>query len=121
MHNRVGLDDLLLFFFFIASRPLSHDSSDRVRVPAWPHGARDHPGSRPCPTSPARVYRLIPPGRKGEGAGGDVLFGRSHDAVPLVQVDHGRLDVGVAQHGLELLSETHRAYGLGCRRLCDCI
>ena len=32
---------------------------------------------------------------------GDVLFGRSHDAVPLVQVDHGRLDGDVAQHGLE--------------------
>jgi hypothetical protein len=102
MHNRVGLDDLSAVFFFIASRQLSHDSSDRVRVPAWPHGVRDHPGVRfLVPTSFSRVYRLIPPVRKGEGAVGDGMFGHSHDAVPLVQVDHGRLDGGVAQHGLE--------------------
>jgi hypothetical protein len=49
------------------------------------------------------------------------MFGRIHDAVPLVHVDHGRLDVGVAQHGLELLSTAHTAYGPGCRRLCACI
>ena len=101
MHNRVGLDDLLLFFFFIASRQLSHDSSDRVRVPAWPHGVRDYPVRVLVPTSFSRVYRLSHTGRKGEGAVGDVLFGRMYDAVPLVQVDHTRLDGGVAQHGLE--------------------
>ena len=66
MHNRVGLDDLSPAFFFIASRQLSHDSSDRVRVPAWPHGVRDYPGTRIFPTFSSRVYpRPLP----GEGGG----------------------------------------------------
>ena len=31
-----------------------------------------------------------------------MVFGGIHDAVLLVQVDHRRLNVGVAQHGLDL-------------------
>ena len=30
------------------------------------------------------------------------MFGRIHDAILLVQIDHGRLDVSVAQHRLDL-------------------
>ena len=30
------------------------------------------------------------------------MFGRVHDAVLLVQIDHRRLDIGMAQHGLHL-------------------
>ena len=41
-------------------------------------------------------------GGKGEGEVGDVVFRRIHDPVLLVQTDHRRLDVGVAQHGLDL-------------------
>ena len=122
MHNKVGLDNLSPVFFFIASRQWSHDSSDRVRLPTWPHGVKDHPGPCPCPhVLLPSVLSDTPGGKGGEGEVGDVVFGRSHDAAPLVQVDHGRLDIGVAQHGLELLSTAHTAYGPGCRRVCACI
>ena len=65
MHETVGLDDLSPVLFFIASRQWSHDSSDRVRVPAWPHGVRDHPIRFLVPTSSSRVYCLIPPEGRG--------------------------------------------------------
>lgn len=47
-------------------------------------------------------YPLSIPWRTRAGEVGNVVFGRMDDPVLLVQVDHRRLDVRVAQHGLDL-------------------
>lgn len=47
-------------------------------------------------------YSWLPPGRTRPRKVGDVVFRRMHDPVLLVQIDHRRLNIGVAQHGLNL-------------------
>ena len=82
----VGLDDLLLFFFFIVSHPVA----PAVRVPAEPH---------------VLIYNTDPlslPRRTRAGEVGNVVFGRVDDPVLLVQIDHRRLNIGMPQHGLNL-------------------
>ena len=48
------------------------------------------------PTFYERVYRLSPSAGKRAGKVGDVVFGRAHDAILLVDVDHGRLNAAWA-------------------------
>ena len=44
----------------------------------------------------AREPRRSPVGRTGTGEVGNVVFGRIHDPILLVQIDHRRLNIGVA-------------------------
>ncbi len=48
------------------------------------------------------VLPSVTDGGKWDGKVGDGVFGRVQDAVLLVQIDHGGLDVGMTQHGLDL-------------------
>ena len=47
-------------------------------------------------------YRRSPLCPPGAGEVGNVVLRRIHDPVLLMHVDHRRLDVGMAQHGLNL-------------------
>ena len=73
---------------------------------------REAGGSLTQGTEPARQvrremindpdYGQSLPWRTGAGEVGDVMFRRMDDPILLVQIDHGRLDIRMAQHGLNL-------------------
>ena len=88
-----------------------------MRVPAWPHSVMSHRcttrrqeahpnGQDACrvrsPHPLSRVSSLSPSGRRRAGEVGDVVLRRMDDPILLVQINHRRLDIGVAQHGLDL-------------------
>ena len=62
-------------------------------------------------------YSWLPPGRSGAGEVGDVVFGRVHDPVLLMQIDHRRLNIGMAQHGLDLSNRGPMVQGQRSRRM----
>ncbi len=57
---------------------------------------------RPLPSGRRAPVPSFTPEGLVAGEVGDVVLGRVHDPVLLVQIDHGRLDIGVAPHGLDL-------------------
>ena len=57
--------------------------------------------TRPLPPS-SRLDPLLLPWRTRPGEVRDVVLRRIHDPVLLVQIDHGRLNIGAAQHSLDL-------------------
>ena len=71
----------------------------------------------PFPPSSARVSRLSLPGRTRAGEVRNVVLRRIDDAVLLMQIDHRRLDIGVAQHGLDLPNRGPMVQGQGGRRM----
>jgi hypothetical protein len=54
------------------------------------------------PPSASRLDPLLLLWRTREREVRNVVFRRVHDPVLLVQIDHGRLDIGMAPHGLDL-------------------
>lgn len=102
MHDSVGLDDLSPVFFFIASRPVAPTSSDRVRVPVEPHVLIYHTATRLLPPILFARIPSVPPWRTGAGEVRDVVFRRVDNPILLVQINHRRLNIRMAQHGLDL-------------------
>ena len=71
------------------------------------------------PPAASRAAPLSSPGRPGAGEVRDVVLRRMDNPVLLVQIDHRRLDVRMAQHGLHLPDGGPMIQGQRGRRMAE--
>ena len=82
-----------------------------------PRPERAEAGYVRSPAAAARLSRHSPLGRTGPREVRDVVLRGMDDPVLLVEIDHRRLNVRVAQHGLDLSDGGAMVQGEGGRRL----
>ena len=97
MQDRGAFDTPPPMLLFISSRQLADAYAGRVRVPAWHHFVMDHTFPIPLLHVFFASVPSVTHGWKGGGRRWECGVGRIHDAIPLVRIDHGHLNVGVAQ------------------------